>query len=125
MDEHLISDDELDAFLTERDPLDKRRLNVRQLAPALARLAQDISVTSDLAPTPSPVRRLRRRVITLAAVGVVIAAAALGGVSVLGGGSTKSLLPIVQLPPRRLRSLIGSPRRRRRGRAQGTANGCI
>jgi hypothetical protein len=98
MDGQLISDDELDALLTARDPLDPTRLNARQLEPALARLAQEISATSHLAPTPVRRSRVKRRLVTLAAVGVVVAAAALAGVNLLGGGSTKSLLPIVQLP---------------------------
>ena len=96
MDEHLMSDGELDALLTERDPLNTTRLDARRLQSALARLAQDISATSRLAPTRRP--RVRHRLRIVAAAGVAVAAAALAGVGLLGGGSTQSLLPNLQLP---------------------------
>jgi hypothetical protein len=100
MDEHLISDEELDALLTERDPLDTTHLNARQLESVLARLAHDISATSHLGSTPLRISRsrVRRRLVSIAAAGVAVAGAALAGVSLLGGGSTQSLLPTVQLP---------------------------
>jgi hypothetical protein len=98
MDEQLISDDELDALLTERDPLNAARLHTPGLETALARLKQDVSATSGLAPKPFRRSRVRRRLVTLTVAAVVVAVAALAGVRVIGGGSTKSLLPIVQLP---------------------------
>jgi hypothetical protein len=99
MDEHLISDDELDALLAERDPLSTTRWGTGQMNSALARLAQEISATSGLSPSRSLRRwRVRRRLGIIAAVGVGVAAAALVGVSVLGGGSTQSLLPNLRLP---------------------------
>ncbi len=100
MDERVISDDELDALLTERDPLDTIRLSARRLEPVLARLALEIGAVCDPEPTVSPARRPRitRRLITFAAVGVVVALAAAVGVGVLVGGSNRSLLPGVRLP---------------------------
>src|SRR5690242_1248561 len=99
MDDHLISDSELDALLTERDPLNTTCLDARQLQSALARLAEDISATSHSTPTRSPIRhpRARRRLVTIAAVAVAVVAAVLVGVG-LFGGRTGSLLPNVQLP---------------------------
>ena len=101
MDEHVISDDDLDALLTERDPLNTTSLNARLLEPVLARLAREIAAMSDLVPTPSPMRRprIRHRLVTFAAVGVAVGlVVALVGVSLLGGGTNRSLLPMVQLP---------------------------
>jgi hypothetical protein len=98
MDEHLISDDELDALLAERDPLNTTPLNARRVESALTRLAHDISATSRLASTPRRRLRVRRRLVAVAAAGVAVAAVALVGVSLLGGGSTTSLLPTLQLP---------------------------
>lgn len=98
MDEQLISDDELDALLIERDPLNTSRLDAGQLKTVLARLGQDISATSHCAPTPRHRPRVTHRLSLIAAAGFAVAAATLVGVSLLGGGSTQSLLPKLQLP---------------------------
>jgi hypothetical protein len=98
MDEQLISDDELDALLAERDPINTTWLDARQVESALARLVHDICATSGLAPAPSRRPRVMQRLVAIAAAGVAVAAAALVGVSLLGGGSTHSLLPNLQLP---------------------------
>lgn len=98
MDEHLISDGELDALLSERDPLNTTGLNTALLDAALARLSQDIAATSQVVSTPNRRPRMRRSLVAFTAAGVAVALAALVGVSLLGGGSSRSLLPVVQLP---------------------------
>ena len=99
MDEQLISDCELDVLLKDRDPLNMDRWRPDQLEPALARLAEDISAAPGRRWAPTPRRRGRRRVLTGLAAGTAVAAAALAGFSVFGGGpDTQSLLPGTQLP---------------------------
>jgi hypothetical protein len=95
----LISDEDLDVLLRERDPLDQPAWNARQVEPLLTRLAREISSSPDLGLAPRRDRRLRRRVVTVAAARVMVAAAALAGFGVFGDGvTTQSLLPGTQLP---------------------------
>ena len=98
MNEQLIPEDELDTLLKERDPLTPD-WNAHALGPVLARLQRDIQSTARVTSPHFRQRRPRRRLATAAASGILVAAAALVGVNVLGGSvTTGSLLPGTQLP---------------------------
>ena len=100
MPEDLISDNELDALLRERDPLNSTGWGARELKPVLAQLVREIASPPASGPVSVRPQRFlrRRRMLSVAGSGILVAAAALIGFNVLGGRATQSLLPGTQLP---------------------------